>query len=88
MDIAGEVGLHLYLTRGMARRFGVNLTEAMHEGLLTRRDFATLITRCRDCEAGATHCHATLATASDGTGAVPAWCPNRDTLDALGAVMP
>lgn len=87
MTLQTEIGTHLYLTRGMARRFGVDLAAAMHEGLLSRRDFSHLINRCRQCEAGAATCHATLATALDRPAEPPAFCENRELLLGLAATL-
>jgi hypothetical protein len=80
MTLHSEIGIHLYLTRGMARRFGVDLTVAMHEGLLSRRDFAELITRCRLCEAGPALCYTALATPVEAPASPPDYCASRDLL--------
>jgi len=77
-----DIDLHFYLTRAMARRHGVNLSEAMHQGILSRHDFAAMIDRCRCCPGAPAGCreyqedHANAAAAPD-------WCANRPVLEGL-----
>lgn len=84
MGVQGNVDLHFWITRGMARRMGVNLTEAMHDGLLTQADFAAMITRCRGCT-GAEGCMAYLSDKSASPGSTPDWCKNGTILRDLSA---
>jgi len=49
MAFHASLDMHFWLTRGMARRMGVNLTEALQQGLITREDYADIIARCRAC---------------------------------------
>jgi Family of unknown function (DUF6455) len=68
--LTSDLDLHLYLTREMARRHGVNLSEAMHQGFLTRADFAAM--DCQDYQED--HQAATAA---------PPWCANKAVLEGL-----
>ncbi|AOZ68585.1 hypothetical protein LPB142_04015 [Rhodobacter xanthinilyticus] len=83
MGFQGNVDLHFWITRGMARRLGVNLSEAMHEGLLSQADFAQMVNRCRNCDKSQ-GCLAYLA--EEGRGAAPDWCSNAAVLRELSAL--
>lgn len=85
MGVQGNVDLHFWITRGMARRMGVNLTEAMHDGFLTQADFAEMITRCRNCN-GAQGCMAYLSEHPDRVDAAPDWCQNGQILRELSVL--
>lgn len=85
MGIQGNVDLHFWITRGMARRMGVNLTEAMHDGALTQADFAAMITSCRGCS-GAQGCLAFLSEHPEQVGAAPDWCRIGAVLRELSAL--
>ncbi|SOC16410.1 DUF6455 family protein [Rhodobacter maris] len=84
MGIQGNVDLHFWITRGMARRMEVNLSEAMRDGFLTQADFADMITRCRECQ-GVDGCMAYLAGNDPAAGSAPDWCANRAILHNLRA---
>lgn len=79
---ADDIDLHFYLTRAMARRHGVDLSEAMHQGILTRLDFAAMITRCRDCPGGPADCPEFQEDHDTATEA-PDWCANKAVLEGL-----
>ena len=79
---ANDIDMHFYLTRTMARRHGVNLSEAMHQGLLTRVDFAAMITRCRNCPGGPAECR-DFHQDHDNATAAPDWCANAPILEGL-----
>lgn len=85
MGFQGNIDLHFWITRGMARRMGVNLTEAMHDGVLSQADFAAMINRCRGCP-GAEGCKAYLADPVPGAGSAPDWCRNGEVLRELSVV--
>lgn len=85
MGIQGNTDLHFWITRGMARRMGVNLTEAVHDGFLTQAEFADMITRCREC-AGVDGCMSYLSDNDRATGSAPDWCCNRSILNNLRAL--
>ena len=73
---------HFHLTRTMAMRHGVNLSEAMHQGILTRPDFARMIDRCRDCPGTPADCRDFVEDDQNGTAAPP-WCANAAILEGL-----
>jgi hypothetical protein len=80
--LSTELELHLYLTRGMARRHGVNLSEALHQGFLTRADFAAMIDRCQACPGSPADCRDFQEDHQSATAA-PAWCANAPVLEGL-----
>ncbi|WP_146010270.1 DUF6455 family protein [Acidimangrovimonas sediminis] len=70
-----------WMTQGMARVAGVNLTQALLDGWLDRAELETMVGRCgacRRCEA----CTAWLARAVP-TVAPPEFCGNRGGLERL-----
>ena len=77
-----DIDVHFWLTRGLARRMGVNLTEAMRFGVLTRTDFAQMVSRCRECSAGVQACISFLAEADPAQGLSDA-CANKSILEDL-----
>ena len=72
-----------WLTRGMARISGVNLSYAVVEGWLPRAELGSLIARCDACDHGGT-CEAWLAQ-SGRAAAMPDFCPNQAAIEALAA---
>ncbi|WP_275806792.1 DUF6455 family protein [Pseudothioclava nitratireducens] len=85
MGVQGNIDLHFWLTRGLARRLGVNITESIHHGFLTQADFADLITRCRGCSR-AQGCMAFLSENDGPLASAPDWCPNAPILGELRAL--
>ncbi len=71
------------LARGMARCAGVNLTEAVVEGWLSRGELAEMVDRCIGCAHGG-ECLVWLARSVEDQP-IPAFCPNHDALEALRA---
>jgi len=71
------------LTRGMGRVLGVNLTDAVVDGWLSRAELADLVDRCQAC-GRAEDCTRWLArhVAAD---ALPSFCANKSPLEALVA---
>lgn len=69
------------LTRGMARAAGVDLTEAVVEGWLTRTELAQLVDRCLVCDSGC-DCLAWLGRIRE-TEKVPGFCENKQAIEAL-----
>jgi hypothetical protein len=69
------------LTRGMARVLGVNLTDAVVEGWMSRAELAVLVDRCQACDRAqdCTHWLARHVTATE----LPAYCANKTALEAL-----
>ncbi len=70
-----------WLTRGMARVSGVNLSQAVVEGWLQRGEVEALISRCAACTRESS-CETWLAR-SGGARAMPDFCPNRAAIEAL-----
>ncbi|MBS0565617.1 MAG: hypothetical protein JSR87_14450 [Proteobacteria bacterium] len=77
-----DLDLHFLLTRAMARRHGVSLSEAIRQGILSRADFDAMIHRCRTCPGAPADC-AELAEDHEAAGAAPDWCGNRQVLEGL-----
>lgn len=73
---------HYWLTQGMARALGVNLSAAIHAGGLTRPALDTLVARCQAC-GHAADCLPWLGRNATGAEALPTYCENRVRLDAL-----
>jgi Family of unknown function (DUF6455) len=71
-----------WLTRGMARVSGVNLSQAVVEGWLRRSELADIIARCAACAKGET-CDQWLAK-SGGEHSMPGFCPNKPEIESLG----
>lgn len=85
MGMQSSIDLNFWITRGMARRLGLNLSEAMHDGFLTQADFTKMITTCRTC--GRTEfCLAVLAEKGEGPEPIPQDCPNAEILNSLRAL--
>lgn len=79
----GNVDLNFWMVRGMARRMGVNLSEAMYEGRLSRAGFASMVECCRTCP-NADQCLAYLAAASPARpGPQAIACRNAKEIAAL-----
>lgn len=71
------------LTRGMGRAVGVNLTDAVVEGWLSRAELAVLVDRCQSCDRSA-ECTDWLARHVTAA-ALPAFCPNKAGIESLVA---
>lgn len=71
-----------WLTRGMARISGVNLSRAVVDGWLKRVELDRLVTRCAGCEMVA-DCEGWLAR-SGAARSMPEFCPNKPGIEALG----
>lgn len=86
MGMQENIDLNFWLTRALAKRLGVNLTEAMHHGFLTQQDFAGMITDCRRC---AEHdgCLRFLAEMDGALEEPPAFCHNAQILRELAALV-
>lgn len=82
MGMHGDIDLHFWITRAMARKMGVNFSEAMHEGRLSQIGFTDLITRCRVCDK-AQECLAYLSETDGPLTRAPDGCCNEDALNAL-----
>lgn len=71
------------LTRGMGRVVGVNLTDAVVEGWLSRAELAELVDRCQACDRSE-DCTGWLARTVTAD-ALPAFCPNKPDIESLVA---
>lgn len=69
------------LTRGMARVVGVNLTDAVVDGWLTRIELGRLVDRCQSC-GHAADCTDFLAH-SVAAPSLPTFCCNKAGIEAL-----
>lgn len=78
----GDPDRAFWLTRSVARAIGVNLSEAMHEGALSARDYAEMVTRCRKCP-HAERCTEWLGVHGAGAERAPEGCANADLLNHL-----
>jgi hypothetical protein len=70
-----------WLTRGMARISGVNLSRAVLDGWLQRAELDGLVIRCASCKM-ATQCESWLAC-SGAARTMPDFCPNKPGIEAL-----
>jgi hypothetical protein len=77
MGMVGDAGLHFWVVRGVARRMGVNVNEAMYEGRLSRVQFDAMVARCRACPR-AGDCLSCLAADADLPAQVPGCVTVRD----------
>ena len=73
---------HYWLTQGMARALGVNLSAAIHTGGLSRSALDGLVARCQAC-GHAADCLPWLGRNAGRAAALPTYCENRVPLDAL-----
>lgn len=72
-----------WLTRGMARIAGVNLSQAVVDGWLTRAELGEIIGRCAGCSRSA-ECDGWVAQ-SGPARQMPGFCPNKPAIEALVA---
>lgn len=84
MQPMGDVHYHYWLTLGMAKAVGVSLTQALHDGRITRAQYADIVTRCRGCKWGG-GCTEWLSRQSGIADEVPETCANHETFKALKA---
>jgi hypothetical protein len=84
MGIQASHDLHFWITRGMARRMGVNLARSVQDGALTQAGFAELIMACQGCGRGEM-CLSLLSERGSSADVPPLNCPNKAKLEALRA---
>lgn len=71
-----------WVTQGVARTLGLNLTGALADGRLDQRSYRQLVSRCDVC--GLLEDCAAWMSQQQGIGATaPAFCPNKPILDRL-----
>jgi hypothetical protein len=75
-----EAPMAYWLTQGMARIAGVNLTSAVVEGWLTRPELATLVGRCQKCGLSQ-RCMGWMAEPQRPP--LPDYCRNKGEIEAL-----
>lgn len=85
MSGEGNFDLHFWIMRGMARRLGINLNDALRDGVVSRADLAEMVVRCRSCT-GAQGCLAFLSEQPNRAGTAPDWCRNAQVLSELRAL--
>lgn len=71
-----------WLTQGMARALGINLSTAIRSGGLSRAGLERLVDRCAQCP-HAGECLGWLAHPQGQAPTLPDYCPNRAALGAL-----
>lgn len=83
----GDPSRHFFMTRSVARVMGVNLTKAMHNGVLQPESYASMVSACRDC-ALVEACETWLASRTDISEVPPPGCrisvPLSDLRKKLG----
>ena len=82
MKPLGHPELHFWLTRSVARRSQVSLSEAMARNLLTSDDYAQLVTPCRTCP-HTEICETWLAQPCTRDETAPPGCVNAGTFATL-----
>ncbi|MFT3690125.1 DUF6455 family protein [Paenirhodobacter sp.] len=78
MGMAGDSDLNFWIVRGLARRMGISVSDAMFDGRLSRAAFFQMVERCRSCQRG----EACLAAMAQPVGTVPD-CANARELARL-----
>ena len=69
----GELSRHFYMTRGVARVLGFNLSDGLRVGILTPERYGEMVTRCQTCQ-HADRCEAWLATTVSDNDPPPNCC--------------
>lgn len=69
-------------TQGMARALGVDLTEAILNGWISRSDLGAMVANCQLCP-HSTDCAKWLATHGAGSASLPEFCASKAALEAL-----
>lgn len=75
---------HFWLTQGMARTVGVNLTEAIAAGRISRAELAQMVVRCSGCEFPE-RCVRWMAEGTHLDADPPAYCLNHEVIASLKA---
>ena len=76
-----------WLTQGMARTLGVNLSEEISRGRITRMDLDEMIAICAACPS-TNRCLSYMATGGNRGAGPPSYCLNHKRIEALLAAMP
>ena len=78
----GDPARHFWMTRSVARKIGVSLSEALVEGKLSQKGYADLVTRCRQCQS-VKECEQWLAQPDQFAECVPDHCQHAALFDSL-----
>ncbi|SHK16654.1 hypothetical protein SAMN05444000_12075 [Shimia gijangensis] len=78
----GDPARHFWMTRSVARAMGVSLSEAMAEDRLSHRNYADLVTRCRQCHF-VQECENWLSRQVDRADCAPGCCQHAALFDSL-----
>lgn len=73
---------HFWLTQGMARTVGVNITEEIATGRFRREDFAQMVVQCGACEFPE-RCVRWMAEGPHPGEGPPSFCLNHETIETL-----
>ncbi|MGB5869489.1 MAG: DUF6455 family protein [Albidovulum sp.] len=84
--IQTKLDAYIHLTSAMAYRHGVDLAQALHQGLLDRGDLSVMLRACRDCPGGPDD-HLAEAGCDDAIHQAPAWCANGPILEGLRGLL-
>ena len=77
--VLGAENEHYWLVQRMAKATGVNLVQAMDDGVLTQKDWAGIVTRCRTCQ-WTEGCDRWLNAPTEDTRDLPDTCLNSTRL--------
>lgn len=89
MHPMGDARRHYFLTLGAAQAAGVDLAQALREGVITRTEYAEVIARCRGCDAPDTCARwieDVLEQHHAGEETPPAFCANAPLLAELSRI--
>ena len=84
MQTLGDPRKHYWLTLTTAKTCGIDLGEALREGLLTRDEYADTVGRCRSCPEPEA-CRKWL-TSTETAEAPPVYCRNATLFAELRAL--
>lgn len=82
MAMSGDATQSYWLTQGMARALGVNLSSGVLEGWLKRSELDSMVLRCQLCGCRA-RCTQWLAVNGAGATSLPDYCANKAELESL-----
>lgn len=82
MSKLGDPSMHFWITIGMARTLGLNLSDAMLDGRLSQSTYIDLVARCSACPQ-AQMCMQWMGQQTSLAAAPPENCPNAAALGAL-----
>lgn len=84
MQRLGDPTRHFWITIGVSRCLGVNLSDALQDGKLTHSGYADLVTRCRTCP-HAKACEEWMGQQCGRATTPPPGCLNGAVFEALMA---